>query len=66
VAFAFVMASSRVYLRAHWLSDVVAGVLLGAGVALAVAGVATEIRDRMLHRGHHAPVASSRGGLRPS
>ena len=34
VGFAVVMALSRVYLRAHWLSDVVAGGLLGAGLAL--------------------------------
>jgi membrane-associated phospholipid phosphatase len=33
VGFAFVMALSRVYLSAHWLSDVVAGALLGAGLA---------------------------------
>jgi undecaprenyl-diphosphatase len=50
-----------VYLRAHWLSDVVAGVLLGVGVAVGVAAIATEIRDRALRRGHHAePTASAR------
>jgi undecaprenyl-diphosphatase len=34
VAIAVFMALSRVYLRAHWLSDVLAGGLLGAALAL--------------------------------
>lgn len=36
-AFAVIMGLSRVYLRAHWLSDVVAGVALGAAVAIGTA-----------------------------
>jgi len=48
--FAFLMALSRVYLNAHWFSDVVAGVLLGTGIALAWAAVITEIRDLWLRR----------------
>ncbi|MCH8985447.1 MAG: phosphatase PAP2 family protein [Acidobacteria bacterium] len=36
-AFAVIMGLSRVYLRTHWLSDVVAGVALGAAVAVGVA-----------------------------
>lgn len=50
VGFAFVMAFSRVYLRAHWLSDVVAGVLLGSGVALGVAALVSEVRYHVLRR----------------
>lgn len=37
--FAFLMALSRTYLRAHWLSDVVAGALMGTATAIAVAAV---------------------------
>lgn len=50
VAFASLMALSRVYLNAHWLSDVVAGVLLGMSVALGSAAVMTEIRDVAMRR----------------
>jgi len=49
-AFAFVMALSRVYLLAHWFSDVVAGVLLGTGIALGCAALVTEIHDVVLRR----------------
>jgi undecaprenyl-diphosphatase len=47
VAFTSVMALSRVYLRAHWLSDTVAGALLGAGLALGWPALLMAIRHRM-------------------
>jgi undecaprenyl-diphosphatase len=46
VVFAAVMALSRVYLRAHWLSDTVAGALLGAGLALGWPAVLMALRAR--------------------
>jgi len=37
--FAFTMALSRVYLRAHWLSDTAGGAALGAAVAIGAAAL---------------------------
>jgi membrane-associated phospholipid phosphatase len=46
VIFTGIMALSRVYLRAHWLSDTVAGALLGAGLALGWPALLMALRDR--------------------
>ncbi len=44
--FAVLMALSRVYLRAHWLSDAVSGAALGAGVAIAAAALVHFVEQR--------------------
>lgn len=44
-AFALVMAISRVYLRAHWLSDAAAGLALGAAIAIGSAAVVHRIDE---------------------
>ena len=45
-AFTVVMALSRLYLRAHWLADVAAGVALGAAIATLCAAIMHRIDDR--------------------
>jgi undecaprenyl-diphosphatase len=46
VLFTGVMALSRVYLRAHWFSDTVAGALVGAGLALGWPALLMATRER--------------------
>jgi len=54
------MAWSRTYLQAHWLSDVVAGSVLGASVALIVFAQAENLARRAARRTRPTP-----DGLRP-
>ena len=51
IAWTVVMGVSRTVLVDHYLSDVVAGSLLGAGVAVGAAALAQLARDRRLARG---------------
>jgi undecaprenyl-diphosphatase len=46
VAFSILMGVSRAYLAAHWLSDAVAGILLGWSCALVVAVAVNELQRR--------------------
>jgi membrane-associated phospholipid phosphatase len=70
VLFSFVMALSRAYLAAHWLSDAVAGTLLGTTVALGSALAVQWIRDFREAGGIRsgdpkAPARLSTGGAHP-
>ena len=46
VAFSLLMGLSRTYLAAHWLSDSVAGILMGTSIALDTAVVVHVVRQR--------------------
>jgi membrane-associated phospholipid phosphatase len=55
VAFSAVMALSRAYLGAHWLSDSAAGVLLGSACALTAAVLAGQLQRRADLSGRPGP-----------
>ncbi len=63
--FAFLMGLSRVYLDAHWLSDAVAGVLLGAGVAITVAALVALTDRRIIGHTPHDEILTE-GGAEPA
>lgn len=46
IVWVVLMAFSRTYLHAHWLSDTVGGALVGAGAALVLAAVFSRLRAR--------------------
>jgi len=63
--FALLMAASRAYLAAHWLSDAVAGLLLGTSSALLAAVMVDRVQRTRRHR-HETPRAAARRTVRPS
>jgi membrane-associated phospholipid phosphatase len=48
---AIAVAVSRVYLMAHWITDVMAGAVLGMSIALVVSAVSQRIQKKPLTQG---------------
>ena len=63
--FAVLMGLSRAYLGAHWLSDAVAGLLLGTSCALVTAVLVDRVQRGRRHR-HGIPGATPRRAARPA
>jgi undecaprenyl-diphosphatase len=64
-AFAVLMALSRAYLGAHWLSDAVAGTLLGTSCALLSALGVSQFQARQSGRGRHSGAPRAPAGVPP-
>ncbi|MGH3255189.1 MAG: phosphatase PAP2 family protein [Streptosporangiaceae bacterium] len=63
-AFSIVMGLSRAYLGAHWLSDAIAGILLGTSCAL-VTALVTDQFQRRRNRGPQTRRSPRPAGVRP-
>jgi membrane-associated phospholipid phosphatase len=55
IGFTLLMGVSRAYLAAHWLSDAVAGVLIGSAIAVGMAVAVETVHDAVVRRRDAGP-----------